>query len=418
MPEIIVGRDKEDLKKYGNNGTILLGRNIVGKGFDTHLATEIQLDVIRPHVILISGKRGTGKSYTSISIAEEISKLPAKIKKNLCVIAIDTQGIFWSMKYPNLKQRELLEKWGLEPKKFEVEVYIPEGLKERFEKEGIPYDKVYTISVEDISFEEWCFSLQINPNDLEGILLSKVMESLGKVKNLDILIKEIEKAEFEEKTKLVLKNKIESAKRWGIFGEKGIDANEILKPGKICIFDVSFFTSISETWNVRNLIVALLLKKIFDARVKARRLEEMKEIEYEYAGRILPLPWIIIDEAHNFIPAKGSTASTPILLKIVKEGRQPGISNIFITQMPNKLHREVLAQTDLLIAHRLTAFADIQALKEIMHTYMMESIDKLIDELPKEKGSAILIDDNSERVYKVQIKPRQSWHSGESASAI
>ena len=86
--------------------------------------------------------------------------------------------------------------------------------------------------------------------------------------------------------------------------------------------------------------------------------------------------------------------------------------------MPNKLHREVLAQTDLLIAHRLTAFADIQALKEIMHTYMMESIDKLIDELPKEKGSAILIDDNSERVYKVQIKPRQSWHSGESASAI
>ncbi len=418
MPEIIVGRDKEDLKKYGNKGTILLGKNIVGKGFDIHLATEIKLDVVRPHIILISGKRGTGKSYTSIAIAEEISKLPEEIKRNLCVIAIDTQGIFWSMKYPNLKQRELLTEWGLEPKKFDVEVYVPEGLKERFEKEGIPYDKVYAISVEDISFEEWCFSMQIDPNGLEGILLSKVMKNLGKVKSLNTLIEEIEKTDFEEKTKLMLKSKIENTRRWGIFGDKGIDVSEILKPGKICIFDVSFFTSISETWSVRNLVVALLLKKIFDARVEARRLEEIKEIEYEYSGRILPLPWIIIDEAHNFIPSEGITASTPILLKIVKEGRQPGISNIFITQMPNKLHREVLAQTDILIAHRLTAFADIQALKEIMHTYMIESIDKLIDELPKEKGSAILIDDNSERVYKVQIKPRQSWHSGESASAI
>jgi len=61
MPEIIVGRDWEDLKKYGNKGTITIGKNIVGTGAETHLASEIKVDVLRPHVIVIVGKRGSGK---------------------------------------------------------------------------------------------------------------------------------------------------------------------------------------------------------------------------------------------------------------------------------------------------------------------------------------------------------------------
>ena len=36
---------------------------------------------------------------------------------------IDTMGIFWTMKYPNLKDEDLLEEWGL-PKNHLIYRYI------------------------------------------------------------------------------------------------------------------------------------------------------------------------------------------------------------------------------------------------------------------------------------------------------
>ena len=72
----------------------------------------------------------------------------------------------------------------------------------------------------------------------------------------------------------------------------------------------------------------------------------------------------------------------------------------------------------MIISHRLTAKADIEALKSIMQTYMLYDISKYISELPKLKGTAIILDDNSERLYKIRIRPRQSWHAGASPVAI
>jgi hypothetical protein len=102
----------------------------------------------------------------------------------------------------------------------------------------------------------------------------------------------------------------------------------------------------------------------------------------------------------------------------VKQGREPGISLLFITQRPNKLHEDALAQSDIIIAHRLTAMADLEALRGIMQSYMMEDIEKYINELPRQKGTAIVLDDNSERIYTLQARPRKTWHAGGSPTAI
>ena len=53
-----------------------------------------------------------------------------------------------------------------------------------------------------------------------------------------------------------------------------------------------------------------------------------------------------------------------------------------------------------------------------MQSNMMEDIKDYINKLPRQKGSAIILDDNSERVYTVQIRPRLSWHAGGSPIAI
>ena len=63
------------------------------------------------------------------------------------------------------------------------------------------------------------------------------------------------------------------------------------------------------------------------------------------------------------------------------------------------------------------AKTDIEALKAIMQTYMLFDITKYISELPRWKGAAIVLDDNSERIYKLRVRPRQSWHAGSSPTA-
>src|SRR3989344_507456 len=106
MYEIIVGRSQDDLKKYGSLGTAYIGKHIVGLGEDAHMTSKILLDLVRPHVMLICGKRGTGKSYSLGVIVEEIAALPDDLRKNLAVIIIDPMGIYWSMKSPNDKDSE------------------------------------------------------------------------------------------------------------------------------------------------------------------------------------------------------------------------------------------------------------------------------------------------------------------------
>jgi len=417
MPQIVVGRDEEDLRKYGTKGAILLGKHLVGKGEDAHLTTPVLLDVLRPHVITLCGKRGEGKSYSMGVIAEEIMKIEEDIRKNLCALMIDTQGIFWTMKSPDEKNLMLLREWGIEPQGFPVVVYVPEGQSNMFTEAGVEFDGSFSISPSELSAEDWTNVFDIDVNEPLGILLQRTISKLqknmgksGKLYGIDDIISAIKSEEGFENEKLALENRFMAAKTWGIFGEAKMP--KILEPGRVTVLDVSLTPQ-----NVRALLVSIVCRKILFERIRARRKEELAEIEGFPIKRI-PMCWILIDEAHNFIPDKGRTPATDILLKIVKEGRQPGLTLVLVTQRPEKLHSDALAQCDMVISHRLTNKADIDALRGIMQTYMLYDIGKYINDLPKLKGVALILDDNSERLYTIRIRPRQSWHAGASPVAI
>ena len=53
-----------------------------------------------------------------------------------------------------------------------------------------------------------------------------------------------------------------------------------------------------------------------------------------------------------------------------------------------------------------------------MQTYLTKTIKQQIDDLPSLKGSAIILDDNSERIYPIRVRPRFTWHGGEAPTAI
>ncbi|MCD6477924.1 MAG: ATP-binding protein [Candidatus Aenigmarchaeota archaeon] len=421
LKDIVVGRDTKDLERYGIKGTIYLGKHLVGKGENAHLTNPIRLDVARPHVMLICGKRGSGKSYSGCVIAEEILKLPEEIRKNLSVLMIDTQGIFWSMKNPNERQMELLEGWGLKPSSFDVEVYIPQGFEEQFKKNNIPYDKILSIRPSELTVEDWLLSFGISMIDPLGILLDKCIRKLketGRNYSLDDIIDIISiDPDSEKKEKMALVNRFNSAKDWGIFSSKGLSIEGLLGPGKVSIIDVSFFNQVTEGWSVRSLLVGLISRKVQNIRTAARREEEIETIA-GFKEIKIPITWLIIDEAHNFLPAEGKTAASEPLLTIIKQGRQPGISCVLITQRPNKLHEDAISQADLILSHRITAEQDIKALSNIMQTYLLYDIQKYIGNLPREPGAGVILDDNSERIYPMKVRPRQSWHAGGTPTAI
>lgn len=361
-------------------------------------------------------------SYIAGVIAEEIFSLPEKFRQDLATVMIDTMGIFWSMKMPNEQQTGLLREWGLGPKGFEnTRVYVPFKQLEEFERAGIPVDGGISIAPYEFSADEWRLAFNLSATEPVGIALEKNVNKLleGEKKfTIDDLIRKIrEDSETGEEIKDALDNMLTVANQWGVFGTEGIDIDKIVQPGINSIIDVSRLRA-TAAWSVRNFLVAILSRKIYNARVIARKQEELASMAGKEVKKVFPMVWLIIDEAHNFCGTEQTVSSDPILT-IAKQGREPGISLVVITQMPNKIHQDVLSQCDLVISHRLTSRADLQSLHSIAQTYMEEEIWKYINRLPRTwKGSAIIIDDNLEKVFTVQIRPRVSHHAGGTAALI
>ena len=431
MPEIVIGRSQSDVEKYGTEGTVFVGKQYVKMGDTMSLANKILLDVVRPHVILVAGKRGEGKSYTLAQIAEGVTDMPEEIRQNISMLFLDTMGIFWTMKFPNYRDENLLHKWNLNPKSLEnVKLFVPGGKFDELKEKGIPVDEKFYLTTSDIEPLEWALTLGIKPTDSEGILISRIITNLkkkGELYDIDEIIEEVKKDEDTEKEiKASVATRFEVVKDWGLFAKKGTKVNEILEGGIASILDISIYTHLYGSFSIRALVIALFAKKILEERQAARKIEEKEDIEKGYAyfdvedikKKRVPMVWIFLDEVHEFLPLDGETLATGPLLQLIREGRQPGISLIAATQQPGKMNTDVLSQCDLVISHRVTAKDDISALNRIMQSYMAESLSEAITELPRVKGCALVLDQNQERVYSAQMRPRFSWHGGETPTAI
>jgi len=433
MYEIIVGRDESDKKKLGDRGTIFLGKLYVKMGATTSLSNKILMDVARSHVILVCGKRGSGKSYSLSVIAEEIANLPEEIAQNLSVLMFDTMGIFWTMKYPNEREADLLEQWNLKPKGLEhIKIYTPIGYYSKYKKENFPTDAPFAIKPSELSAGDWCNVFGISLTDPIGVLIERVIDKFQE-KELDYEIKDILKAieedeKTEDKIKFATENRFIAAEGWGLFSKKATPIKDIIDNGKVTVLDVSCYTYVAGAWSIKNLVIGLICKKLLTERMISRKIEEFRtiergyspffEVEEEEKEEKMPLVWILLDEAHESLPKEGSTPATDALVQVLREGRQPGISLVLATQQPGEIHKDVITQSDIVISHRITARKDITALNDIMQTYLSADIMRYLNELPSLKGSAIILDDTSERIYPMRVRPKFSWHGGEAPTAV
>lgn len=425
---VVVGRSEEDRKKLGERGLVKLGRLYVRMGQTSSLSSPVYFDVSMPHVILIAGKRGSGKSTTASVFGEELAELPFEVRKRLTMLFFDTMGIFWTMRYPNERQRSLLNKWSLEPGGYPVKIFVPAGWVDMYKEAGIPVDNPFSLRVSELNASDWATAFQISLTDPVGILIERILGQISKQKKeygIDDIISHIRNdVRSSTDVKNAAENRFTAAQEWGIFDAEGTSIEELLQAGASSVLDLSVYTRAAGEWSIKGLVVGIVCRKILETRIVARKQEEVASIQrassyfFEESSEGKPLVWIMIDEAHNFLQKGEKSPASDALIQLLREGRQPGISLVMATQQPGVIHQDALTQTDIVISHRLTAAADILALNSMMQSYLYADLQTYLNELPRERGSALVLDDNNERIFPIQVRPKKSWHGGETPSAV
>jgi len=363
-------------------------------------------------MVFICGKRGYGKSYSIGVFLEEIASLDEAIRKQLAVVVLDTLGIFWSTRYPSKDVPGNLDSWGRKPSGFPIRLLIP-GDTTRGSSPRTIEGEPFSLCVAELSPLHWCQLFNVRLTDPVGVVLTKVilqLRSTGKRFSLQDILSEVQQdRQTESVVKTAVQNFFFMAESWGVFDKEGLSIAEIVRPGMVTVLDLSPLSSLL----LKDVVVAVFSQKVFEERVKSRRISEQKKMGFHIDEDGIPLVWLAVDEAQVFLPADKATLSKAVLIEEwMRQGRQPGLSLLLATQRPSAIEPEVLSHCDLFLCHRLTAQEDIDALSRIRPIYLHGDIQESLKKIGSEKGVALLIDDTSESVHIVQLRPRVSWHGG------
>lgn len=401
----VLGRQEAD-----DRGLLNIGRYY---SLDGSLGAPVYMDGTRPHVMLVSGKRGYGKSYTLGTIIEELARL-AQNHGRIGVLVVDTLGIFWTSRFKNLKQRALLERWGYSPQGVPVRLLAPSSSVQAYRNRGVPAS-AFTLRTASLTPHHWYRLFEVSPTSPVGIAMARALHSL---EGTEYGLQEIRDAiarddRSGERAKGAAENFFHLASSWNIFHPRGLSLSEVVEGGTVTVLDVSPYPH-----SLKDVVVAALAQAIFERRVQARQQEEAVRLGHAESSSPFPLAWMVIDEAQVFLPREKTLSKQVLIWQWMRQGRQPGLSLLLATQRPSALDPEVLSHSDLIACHRLTAQQDIQALNTIRPTYMQGSIGEALKRVGTERGVALVIDDTTEAVQVIKIRPRLSWHGGEEPSAV
>jgi DNA helicase HerA-like ATPase len=346
--------------------TFVIGRGKVVQADDDapagHLGTyrardgssgaPLHVDLDGPHAALIVGKRGYGKSYTLGVIAESLSRA-----QGVAPVIADPMGVFPTLDQPS-------------------------------DGDPVPADVVSDPEITPTTLDprSWCALLDLSPESGAGGLVWQAAQEESTLADMRGTIEATAAPGVDRRAAV---NHLDLAESWGIFAPDGLDATE-LGGGEVTVVDVSGLDSAPMNAVVRGIGEALYRARVNEA--------------------IERLPWYMIDEAHTFFGGVGEAALETILTR----GRAPGVSLVLATQRPSAVSDVAVSQSDIVVSHRLTSEADLDALEAAQPTYMQTS---LAERLPTSPGEVVVIDDATETVHSANVRPRDTPHGGDSPNA-
>jgi hypothetical protein len=392
------------------------------------MGMPVNLDLMSPHVMFVAGKRGSGKSYTLGIIAEELALAMERKEIEVAAVVVDTVDVFRQMVDPNDEQADLLKKWNLEAKGFQVAVYIPRrtyvGLPDEVKKKA----RLFPLSIgpRELTVSDWGYvlekggSLSTTMENLIGETLDSVrkgytLDSGDKVTlKRDFSIKEMIRCIeinpsinelYKPSTRTALIQRLKRADRLGVFHPGGTSAQDLAIAGQITVIDVAPLGSDAEA--VLAILTNMLCRQVLTYRMAWTD-------EGTSAREELPPTWLIIDEAHTLVPRSGNTPAKDAIIGYAKLGRRFGCSLVLCTQQPSAVSDDAISQADIILSHSLSHDNDIRALQQRAPAVMPEQFrDKVfISSLPR--GVALAFDQSTEnkRGFIMQVRPRLSQHGG------
>jgi hypothetical protein len=177
------------------------------------------------------------------------------------------------------------------------------------------------------------------------------------------------------------------------------DRKELVKYGGITVVALAGYTE-----EFQATIYSLIASDIFDARVR----DELK----------LPVLFLL-EEAHNFVPAKANTPAVQRSInttrQIAQEGRKFGVGLILISQRPSRLDETTLAMCNSYIIMRMVNPADQTFVRKVVES-LGEEEAKMLPDL--NVGEAILSGQLTNFPVLVRIKEPESKGEREERDAF
>jgi DNA helicase HerA-like ATPase len=168
--------------------------------------------------------------------------------------------------------------------------------------------------------------------------------------------------------------------------------DEILRPGHVSVVDLSGLNDASQDY-----IVSWILEEIYRLR---------------YSGEFRYPVFVVVEEAHRFIPGRSlnrSTMSADVIRMIAAEGRKFGVFLILVTQRPSKIDPDALSQCNSQIILRITNPADQKAVAEASERLGAE----LMRDLPGlNVGEAIIVGELTRVPVIVKVRRRRTREGG------
>ena len=412
------------------NNLIYIGKILESTKGKSYLGADAWLDTTFPHVIYITGTRGSGKSFDLGVLVEGISKLQGKSPiqnhvKPITSIVIDTQSQFWTLGYAprdaipaNKVQLEELTRWNIEPTNLAgTRVYTPPGA-----TTFLGNEETLQIRPRDVRAEEWCALLGQEVYSPQGHIVSATLERLGDADfelsdMLAFIADDNNWPTVAESSRNAISYKLDDYRRTDLFSANGLRVRDFLKDGTCNIL------SLRELRNEdKSLITAVIARNLFDILGKHHNRKKTSGFfgkPFDDDGTPDRV-WLVIDEAHVVAPSGEISAARSALVEYVKRGRDAGLSLILATQQPSALDDRILSQVNMTFSHRLSFQSDINAAVNRIPTKSVRGMKFAGTSLSDfgdmmrvlDAGQCFLGDQASSRTVLVQMRPRVSAHGG------
>jgi hypothetical protein len=259
---------------------------------DGSRGAPVDIDLDKPHVGLVVGKRGSGKSHTLGVLAEEIGTTPG-----VSGIVVDPMSAFG-------------------------------GLAET------PTARVVanpTISADTISPAGWCELLELDPATGPGALLWRAAATTGSLEGMQ---RAVDTAGAPQETRRAVLNHLELAASWGTFDPGGLTAADLQSTG-ITVLDTASIPQAAQA-----AVVYAVAQSIYD-----RALESETD----------PLPWLLVDEAHAITETVAGRALQTLLTRgrhpgvslVLATQRPAALPEVAISQADLVLSHRLTAGPDI-----------------------------------------------------------------------